>query len=240
MKSQQQVDDVLPKVIFLDAMGTLFGIKGSVGEIYQLIATKYRVEVSANSIDQAFVASFKTSSPLAFKSIQNHNEIEQQEFNWWKKVVQETFTRLEKLSEFTDFSAFFAELYAYFATEKPWYVYPDVIPSLQRWQQKGIQLGIISNFDSRLYRVLELLKIKQFFSSITISSEAGFAKPNPKIFQIALEKYNYISQQAWHIGDSFTEDYQGAVAAEINSFWLNRSQQSVKYKNQLPNLNSLG
>ncbi len=38
MKPKQSVDNVLPKVIFLDAMGTLFGIKGSVGEIYRAIA----------------------------------------------------------------------------------------------------------------------------------------------------------------------------------------------------------
>ena len=238
MKFQPQADDILPKVIFLDAMGTLFGIKGTVGEIYRDIAITYGVEVSASSIDKAFIVSFKTAPTLAFD--RNDKEIYQQEFNWWKNVVKNTFERVETVSNFTDFSAFFVELYEYFATEKPWYVYPDVIPSLQRWQQKGIQLGIISNFDSRLYQVLELLEIKQFFSSITISSEAGFAKPNPNIFKIAIEKYNCISQQAWHIGDSFTEDYQGALAAEIKSFWLNRFQQSVNHENQLPNLISLG
>ncbi len=240
MKPKQSVDNVLPKVIFLDAMGTLFGIKGSVGEIYRAIAINYGVEVSASKIDEAFIASFKTAPPLAFKSIQNDKKIYRQEFNWWEKVVRETFNRVENISNFTDFSAFFSELYAYFATDKPWYIYPDVIPSLHRWQQQGIQLGIISNFDRRLYRLLESLKIKQFFSSITISSEAGFAKPNPNIFQIALEKHNCISQQVWHIGDSFTDDYQGAVAAEIKSFWLNRFQPSLDCENQLPNLISLG
>ncbi len=240
MKYQPQTNYEQPKVIFLDAMGTLFGIKGSVGEIYQAIALKYGVEISANIIDRAFFASFQNASPLAFGSNYSDQEMERYEFNWWKKIVQETFKRLDKINEFTDFSAFFREMYAYFATEKPWHIYPDVIPSLQRWQQKGIQLGIISNFDRRLYKVLDLLEIKHFFSSITISSEAGFAKPNPKIFQTALKKHYCLSQQAWHIGDSFTEDYQGARAAEIKSFWLNRTQQLIEDGNQLPNLNSLG
>ena len=169
MKPQQSVDDALPKVIFLDAMGTLFGIKGSVGEIYRAIAINYGVEISASQIEEAFIASFKTAPPLAFtKSIYNYQDIDQQEFNWWKKVVKQTFDRIENISNFTDFSVFFAELYAYFATEKPWYIYSDVIPSLCRWQQQGIQLGIISNFDSRLYGVLESLKsyyIKQYINT---------------------------------------------------------------------------
>ncbi|MGF1541170.1 MAG: HAD-IA family hydrolase [Pleurocapsa sp.] len=240
MKSQLQSNQEPPKVIFLDAMGTLFGLKKSVGEIYQAIAIKYGVKISPSFIDRAFIASFKTAPPLAFSSSYSEEKMYLAEFNWWQKIVRDTFEKLDTITEFTDFSAFFAEVYAYFATERPWYVYPDVIPSLQRWEQKGIELGVISNFDRRLYQVLELLKIKQFFSSITISSEAGFAKPNPKIFHIALQKHHCISQQAWHIGDSLIEDYQGAIAVEIKSFWLNRDQQSINYGNQLPNLNTLG
>lgn len=240
MNSQKSSNHHLPQVIFLDAMGTLFSIKESIGTIYQAIAKNYGVTVNASSIDRAFADSFKIAPPLAFDVTENEQQIYQQEFNWWKKVVRQTFDRLEKLSDFTDFPLFFNELYTYFATDKPWYIYPDVVPCLQNWQQQGIQLGIISNFDSRLYKVLKLLKIRHFFDSITISSEAGFAKPDPNIFQIALKKHNCISQQAWHIGDSFTDDYQGALAAEIKSFWLNRFQPSVKHENQLPNLISLG
>jgi putative hydrolase of the HAD superfamily len=240
MKSCRETNYELPKVIFLDAMGTLFGLEKSVGEIYRAIAVKYGVEISASNIDRAFGDSFKAAAPLAFTSNCSEGEIGRYEFNWWQKIVRETFKRLDKISEFTDFLAFFSEVYTYFATDKPWYIYPDVIPSLQRWQQKEIQLGIISNFDRRLYTVLDLLEIKQFFSSITISSEAGFAKPDVKIFQIALTKHHCPARQAWHIGDSFTEDYQGAIAAEIQAFWLNRTPPSIEPGNYLPNLNTLG
>ncbi|GAB4535470.1 MAG: HAD family hydrolase [Pleurocapsa sp.] len=221
----------LPKVIFLDAMGTLFGLRNSVGEIYSAIASNYRVKADAYQIEKAFINSFKTSPPLAFSSLQQQEEITQQEYLWWRKIVQKTFSQLELLEQFTDFEAFFKELYYYFATSEPWYVYPDTIPTLQKWQQKNIQLGVISNFDSRLYQILELLELKSFFQSITISSLAGFAKPDPNIFTIALAKHHCFSEQVWHIGDSFTEDYQGAKKAEIKSFWLNRSELSRVNKN---------
>lgn len=242
MTSFQQLngDCSVPKVIFLDAMGTLFGIQGSVGTIYSAIAAKYGVKVDADSIDLAFINSFKQAPPLAFQSIQTPKKLAQQEFMWWKKVVWAIFTQLGILNKFTDFTAFFRELYLYFATQKPWYIYPDVIPSLQNWQKQGIQLGVISNFDTRLYKVLRLLDLDRFFSSITISAEAGTAKPNSNIFKTALEKHHCISRQAWHIGDSFTEDYQGAKKVGIRAFWLNRSEESVKNENQLPNLSSVG
>ncbi len=233
-------DRSVPQVIFLDAMGTLFGIQGSVGEIYSAIATKYGVVTNAASINQAFAYSFKNSSPLAFESTHTTKELTQKEFLWWKDVVQATFTQLEILDKFTDFSAFFSELYLHFSTHKPWYIYTDVIPSLKNWQHQGIQLGVISNFDTRLYKVLKLLKLDDFFDSITISSEAGAAKPNPKIFRLALQKHNCISRQAWHIGDSFKEDYEGAKKVGIRSFWLNRSEKLIKHHDQLPNLSSVG
>ena len=43
-----------PKVIFLDAVGTIFGDKDSVGKVYSQIAREFRVEVAANIIDRNF------------------------------------------------------------------------------------------------------------------------------------------------------------------------------------------
>ena len=229
----------LPKVIFFDAVGTLFGVKGSVGTVYQAIAQNHNVEVDAKKIDKAFYQSFAQASPLAF-TVTNPEKIPQQEFDWWKNLAITTFTQAGLLDKFTDFDAFFQELYLHFATEKPWYIYQDVIPNLQKWQQKKVTLAIISNFDSRLYSVLKALKLECFFSSITISSEVGAAKPNPKIFATAIAKHNCLPEEAWHIGDSFTDDYQGAKKIGITAFLLKRGYNTVIEKNQLPNLNSLG
>ena len=228
-----------PKVIFLDAMGTLFGLKKSVGEIYQQVASEYGVEIDAQRLNNAFINSFKAAPPLAFLE-PKLTSLSQLEFMWWRNVVQTTFERVEAVDKFSNFADFFQEIYSYFATEKPWYVYPDVVPCLHNWQQQGVELGVISNFDSRLNQVLKALDLEQFFTSITISSVAGFAKPDQNIFEIALKKHGFMAQQAWHIGDNQNEDYQGATAAGIKAFWLNRDCYLLNIENQLPNLSSLG
>lgn len=95
----------LPRVIFFDAMGTLFDLKNSVGEIYHQYASKHGVAIDAKQIEQAFITSFKSAPPLAFLP----NElavIKQQEFDWWKQVVSATFEQLEVLENFVDFNAF--------------------------------------------------------------------------------------------------------------------------------------
>lgn len=237
--TSQSSTNTLPKVIFLDAMGTLFDLKSSVGEIYQQYALKYGVKADAQLLNNAFINSFKSAPKLAFTATKQKT-IEEQEFDWWKNVVGTTFFQLGLLKEFSDFTGFFAEIYTYFATEEPWYVFPDVFPSLQKWKNRRIQLGVVSNFDSRLNKILQVLDLEQFFTSITISSMVGFAKPDQNIFNIALKKHQLTAQQAWHIGDSLIEDYQGAKNAGIRAFWLNRSLSSLNNENQLPNLSSLG
>jgi putative hydrolase of the HAD superfamily len=70
--------------------------------------------------------------------------------------------------------------------------------------------------------VLQGLELLDYFASITISMEAGTAKPNRQIFEVALHPHGCLPQDAWHIGDSFTEDYQAAQNAGLRGIWLRR------------------
>ncbi|WP_013325261.1 HAD-IA family hydrolase [Gloeothece verrucosa] len=211
-----------PKVIFLDAMGTLFGLKGTVGEIYAANAATVGVYVSPQTLDQTFNESYKSSNPLAFPGV-DASQIPELEFQWWRSLARSAFSLAGVLDQFEDFGSFFIQLYDYFVQSDPWYVYDDVLPALTYWQEMGIELGIISNFDSRLHSILKSLQLDRFFKTITISSDSGAAKPHPQIFATALAKHNCLSQQAWHIGDSLKEDYYGATSAGIKAFLIERS-----------------
>ena len=214
-----------PKVIFLDAVGTLFGVKGTVGGVYCEIAQRFGVEVSADALNQAFLQIFPAAPPPIFPGTELE-KIPECEFEWWQLIALRTFQQVGVLHQFSDFSAFFAELYTHFATAEPWFVYPDVRSPLEHWRHLGIELGVLSNFDSRLYLVLQALDLAQFFTSVTISTEVGAAKPAPQIFAAALNKHDCPAKAAWHIGDSFKEDYQGAKAAGLRAIWLKRGEKS--------------
>ncbi|MCU0552168.1 MAG: HAD family hydrolase [Leptolyngbya sp. Prado105] len=210
-----------PHVVFFDAVGTLFGVRGSVGQVYREISQKHGVEVDAASLDLAFYESFKASPPCTFPGV-DILEIPQLEQQWWNTIAQQTFDRVGVLDQFADFSDFFADLYYHFETAKPWFIYPDTIPTLEKLRRLNIPLGVLSNFDSRLYKVLKALNLEDFFESITISTEVGVAKPDPKIFAIALEKHDCKPENAWHIGDSKREDYEAANAAGLRGVLLDR------------------
>ncbi|MEB3827267.1 HAD-IA family hydrolase [Phormidium sp. CCY1219] len=210
-----------PKVIFFDAVGTLFGVRGSVGEAYGTLAQQFGVNANPAQLNRAFFACFKAREQAAFPGVETR-EIPRLEFEWWEAIATDTFKRAGVFGDFADFSAFFAALYAYFATKDPWFVYPEVRSTLASLRSKHIELGVISNFDSRLYPVLEALDLAEFFSSVTISTQVGAAKPDPHIFATALAKHGCTPEEAWHIGDSYRDDYEGAMKAQMRGIWLQR------------------
>jgi len=218
---------VMPQVIYIDAVGTLFGVSGSVGEQYAKVALDFGVNLDPQLVNCAFYQSFQTAPNIAFPNVPQA-DIPIAEYQWWRSLAQQTFSQTGDLGKFANFDDFFKDLYAYFATDAPWFIYEDTRLALEMWQQQGITLGVLSNFDSRIYAVMEALELNQYFSSITISTEIGAAKPDPAIFEAALAKHQLQRSPdlAWHIGDSFDEDYAGANAVGINAFWLDRDRRT--------------
>jgi putative hydrolase of the HAD superfamily len=213
--------DDRPKVIFLDAVGTLFGVKDSVGVAYQSIARQFGVEADAEILNTAFFQSFRDADPMAFPGVEPA-DIPHHEYVWWEAIAIQTFLEAGVFEQFADFPAFFAALYHHFTTAAPWYVYSDIHATLTQWRNQGIQLGVLSNFDSRLHAVLPALGLAEFFDSVTISTEVGAAKPDRKIFEVAMAKHQCTPDQAWHIGDSQREDYDGAKAVGLRAILLKR------------------
>lgn len=210
-----------PQVIFLDAVGTLFGVRGSVGQVYSDLARQFGVTVNPTVLDRTFLDSFRGASAMAFPGVAPA-DVPEREYAWWWAIAAQTFQQAGVYSQFKDFEAFFAVLYDHFTTAAPWFVYPDIYAALSHWRQQNIELGIISNFDSRLYAVLTALHLSEYFSSVTISTEVGAAKPDAKMFETALAKHDCAAEAAWHIGDSLREDYEGAKAVGLRSILLKR------------------
>ena len=209
------------RVIFFDAAGTLFHVKGSVGQIYLDHALKYGVNVSPDALQQGFQRAFADAPPMAF-SVADPKKIKACERLWWFDVVHNVFYRV---GMFECFDQYFDEVFAYFSSPEAWALYPETVTTLQALEQRGLELGIVSNFDSRLYEILVGLGIDRFFDSVTISSVAGAAKPSPHIFQRALTKHGAAASEALHVGDSLREDAQGAAAAGLKALLLQRQSE---------------
>ena len=211
------------KVIFFDAVGTLFCVRGGVGQIYWDMAREYGIRATPLEIDQAFEDLFPAAPPLAFSGVQA-NEIRLLEKLWWCELVKAVFDRLGGLERF---DSYFESVFEFFSRGEAWEVYPEATQVLEEIKGSGIRMGIISNFDSRIFGVLDGLGLSKFFDSVHISSREGAAKPDKRIFKIALDHHQVRPDQAVHVGDNLKEDFKGARTAGIYPIYLNRHHKVV-------------
>ncbi len=213
------------KTVFFDAAGTLFETRQPVGELYAQVARGFGANVSGREVSAAFRHSFGNAPGLAFGPGHSPAELRRLEREWWRARVAETFAGLH---QFDDFDAYFTALFEFFGDASNWVVYDDVVPALEQLRGAGLRLSVISNFDARLYHLLEGLGLQRYFESVTISSEAGYAKPAPELFKFALARTGTSADQALHVGDAPHLDVAGANAAGIEAVLIRRPEERVK------------
>ncbi len=102
-------------------------------------------------------------------------------------------------------------------------VFDDARVALQAARDRGQRVIVVSNWDTSLMEVLERVDLAPLLDGVVTSAAAGAGKPQPAIFERALELAGVGPERALHIGDSLQEDIVGARAAGIEAVWLNRT-----------------
>jgi putative hydrolase of the HAD superfamily len=100
--------------------------------------------------------------------------------------------------------------------------YPDVLPALSVLHDRGLTLVAVSNWDCSLPRVLERCGLDGLLDGTVTSAETGSRKPDPGIFEAALELAACEPAEALHVGDTAEEDVAGARAAGIRPLLIDR------------------
>jgi putative hydrolase of the HAD superfamily len=221
------------EVVFFDAGGTLFKPHPSVGDVYAATALKHGVKVNAADVEREFHARWHERNGMTTLAGQPSEKIERE---WWYHLVKDVFKNLDA---FDDFDAFFTELYDLFACAECWRLFDDTIPVLEELKSKGYRLAIISNWDHRLFSIVEELKLGAYFETVTASSRVGVAKPGLAIFQSALKAMQAPANVCFHVGDSLTDDYHGASQAGIRAALLDRQGKAYNGVTKIQTLREL-
>jgi putative hydrolase of the HAD superfamily len=101
--------------------------------------------------------------------------------------------------------------------------FPDAVPALRELRERGLRLVAVSNWDCSLPAVLERCGLGELLDGAVSSAVAGARKPDPAIFEPALELAGCAPEQAVHVGDTAAEDVVGARAAGIRPLLLDRN-----------------
>lgn len=101
-------------------------------------------------------------------------------------------------------------------------VFPDSRKALEGCSALGLKLGVVSNFDSRLREILRACGLLSHFSFLITSEEAGAAKPDPVVFERALQMCDAPAASVAHVGDHYVNDYVASRSVGIHGFLLER------------------
>jgi putative hydrolase of the HAD superfamily len=86
------------------------------------------------------------------------------------------------------------------------------VEAVTELERLGLRLAVVSNWDVALQEHLERLGLADRFATIVTSAEAGAPKPDPRIFELALERLGVGPGRALHVGDAEADEL-GARAA---------------------------
>jgi len=110
-------------------------------------------------------------------------------------------------------------------------LYDDALPTLDALHGAGLSLGVISNWEEWLERLMVSLGIRDYFDFAVISGLAGHEKPDPEIFLAALSAADARPEETIHVGDSLRDDVAGAQAVGIRAILLDRKLTTMPQTN---------
>lgn len=98
-------------------------------------------------------------------------------------------------------------------------VYPDAAPVLRELSGR-YSLGVIANQSPGTAERLEGYGIGEYFKVVVASAEAGVAKPDRRIFLLALEKAGCAPEEACMVGDRLDNDIAPAASLGMKTAWV--------------------
>jgi putative hydrolase of the HAD superfamily len=117
-----------------------------------------------------------------------------------------------------------ADVHAYHRESNLWELMPaHVLPSLAALRDRGLRLTVVSNANGRLCALLDRLGLTSSFHCILDSHDHGVEKPDPRFFELALERSGARRETTIHVGDLYEVDVLGARAAGLRGVLLDEA-----------------
>ena len=113
-------------------------------------------------------------------------------------------------------------LYDTFSDSSSYRLFDDALPAMHSLRRAGYRLGLISNFEEWLEEMLVELEVGELFDVRVISGIEGVEKPDPKIYEVALDRAGLPASVAAHVGDSPALDVEPAKTVGIHPILLDR------------------
>jgi len=182
------------------------------GEGYRAFCAKHGVMVDASGFDRAVAA-----ASVVLDEAQDHAYDPQIFIDYTSRVIEGMGGSGPAIA------ACAREMYDEWAGNQHFLLYDDVAEVFAGLRRRGLLIGLISNSHRCLASFQSHFELEGLVSAAISSSEHGYLKPHPSIFEAALRLVGVTPAEAVMVGDSLAQDIEGARRLGIRGILVARS-----------------
>ncbi|KAG2736368.1 hypothetical protein G9P44_000458 [Scheffersomyces stipitis] len=230
-----------PSLISFDVFGTLYEPSPAISHQYHKIASEeFGIIKPVAEIEKEFPVLFKELEEL-YPNYGRFNDEIQGSDHWWSELIVRLYN-IESYKTNKHSAALCNRLLNHFTGPSAYKLYDDVIPTLTKLKNNGINMVISTNSDGRVRDIIHNLGLAQFFpnDNFYLSYDIGAVKPSRQFFDSVSSQFymnNYhkrllrknqgaFLENCWHVGDSHSKDFLGAIRSGWNGVLVDRDQTS--------------
>ncbi|MBX3400608.1 MAG: HAD hydrolase-like protein [Gemmataceae bacterium] len=198
------------RAVIFDAVGTLIHPAEPPARTYAAVAARHGIALDEAEIARRFRAAFRAEEERDRAA--DWVTSEAREFERWRNIVSATLGN----------ASCFPQLWDHFAQPEAWTVDPNAAAVFDALRDRGLVLGLASNFDQRLLRIVnsfqELTPLKR---NVVVSSQVRYRKPSGYFFSEIVGILNGVTPECVvYVGDDLENDYRGACAMGMRAILL--------------------
>ena len=205
--------------VFFDAGETLVHPHPTFADLFAQTLRTQGYDVSAETVRERGHVVFER-----FRSAAHANELWTTSLERSRRFWHDVYAVFVRELGIADADGLLDVLYATFTDLANYRVFEDVPPVLDRLRDAGFVLGVVSNFEEWLERLLEQLGVRSYFSVTVVSGIEGIEKPDPRIFALAMERVGVRPELSVYVGDNPEFDVQPALEAGMFPVLLDRRE----------------
>lgn len=209
------------RAVFFDAGETLLAPDPSFAELFAKVVEAEGVALDVTRVSEVVSASAEFFTEL-FRSEEGRlwSTSPDRSRTLWDSVYRHFLKQLGVPEE--EHERLVDTLYARFSDVRSYRLHDDARPALDALAASGVKLGLISNFEAWLDDLLAHLGVRDAFDVIVISGREGLEKPDPRIFEVALERAGVTAGESVYVGDHPLFDVEGAAAVGMRPVLIDR------------------
>jgi len=208
------------KAIFFDWFNTLASYEPAREKLHSQALKEYGFEVSPDKVlpavleGDAYFFEENTNSPMAKRDPEEQAEIL---MRYQSIIVSKAGVKADR-----ELVAKVMKKVGELFKGTRWILFDDALPILKELKQQNFIVGLLSNFDKDMKPIFRELSLEPYLDFAVTSKEVGADKPNPLIFQTALQRAGVDASEAIHVGDQYKIDVVGARGVGITPILIDR------------------